>query len=153
MIDNATKTYNLDFGSGQTADERELNRSTVRVTKDRNSRNNEVITGMLRDRVMSLHNLGDLFVTFDMEIDYARDVAEKGRSNRLVTRAIRGVGHCDFTQYELITAFDDLMSWVDTGVRPAGDDVLRPRAVAADDFGCQFSDPDDTLHTFAVPCD
>ena len=153
VIDNATKTYNLDFGSGQTADERELNRSIVRVTKDRNSRNNEVITGMLRDRVMSLHNLGDLFVTFDMEIDYARDVAEKGRSNRLVTRAIRGVGHCDFTQYELITAFDDLMSWVDTGVRPAGDDVLRPRAVAADDFGCQFSDPDDTLHTFAVPCD
>lgn len=153
VVENASTRYQLDNNSNQTAAERELNRNVVRVDFDKNARNNEGISGLLRDRVLSLHNLGDLFVTFEMEIDYAREVEKQGRSNRLVTRAIRGVGHCDFTQYELINGFDDLMSWVDTGVRPGGDDVLRPRAVAADDFGCQFSDPDHTLHQFAVPCD
>ncbi|MEL6893062.1 MAG: hypothetical protein AAFP84_15830, partial [Actinomycetota bacterium] len=131
----------------------ELNNGIVRVQKDRFSRANERITGLLRDRVMSLHNLGDLFVTFEMQVDYARDVAAQGRSNRLVQRAIRGSGHCDFTDYELTTAFDDLVSWVTTGVRPAGDEVLRSGARSAEDYGCQFSDPDHTLHQFATPCD
>ena len=153
VIENTSTRYQLDNNSDQTAAERELNRNVVRVDFDKNARNNEGISGLLRDRVLSLHNLGDLFVTFEMEIDYAREVANAGRSNRLVTRAIRGVGHCDFTQYELTNGFDDLITWVETGARPAGDDVLRPRAVAADDFGCQFSDPDHTLHQFAVPCD
>ncbi|MFK8024945.1 MAG: prolyl oligopeptidase family serine peptidase [Ilumatobacter sp.] len=153
VVENASSTYQLDFNSNQTAAERELNRNVVRVDFEKGSRGNESITGLLRDRVLSLHNLGDLFVTYEMEIDYARDVAKQGRSNRLVQRAIRGVGHCDFTQYEMITAFDDLVNWVETGERPAGDEVLRDRAVAADDYGCQFTDPAPGAHLFATPCD
>jgi hypothetical protein len=70
-----------------------------------------------------------------------------------VQRAIRGVGHCDFTPTELVTAFTDLVTWVQQGARPADDVVLDPRAVAAPDYGCRFTDfatPDG--HEFPTPC-
>ncbi len=154
VLNNNEAVYQLDEDRSLSAEERALNRAMTRVVQDRGARNNgEGISGLLRDRVLSMHNLGDLFVPFSMQVDYARDVRDQGRSNRLVQRAIRGAGHCDFTQLELRTAFDDLTNWVETGERPAGDDVLRKGVVAADDFGCQFSDPDHTLHTFATPCD
>ena len=48
-----------------------------------------------------MHDLGDLFVPFSMEQIYAQRVAAHGQARLFVSRAIRGVGHCDFTQYEL----------------------------------------------------
>jgi hypothetical protein len=89
--------------------------------------------------VLSLHDIGDLFVPFSMEQTYAREAALHGRSHLLVTRAIRGVGHCDFTAAERQEAFDDLVTWIGTGHRPGGDAVLAPRTVAAADFGCRYT--------------
>ncbi|MFI7213350.1 alpha/beta hydrolase family protein [Micromonospora maritima] len=91
--------------------------------------------------VLSLHDLGDLFVPFSMEQAYARDVAWHGRSRLLVQRAVRAAQHCEFSPAEAGAAWDDLTRWVRTGKRPAGDAVTDPRAVAAPDFGCRFSDP------------
>ena len=68
--------------------------------------------------MLTLHNLGDLFVPFKMEIDYAQRVAANEASDLVVQRAIRGVGHCDFTPQEMITAFEDLVRWVEEGVKP-----------------------------------
>ena len=34
-----------------------------------------------------------------------------------------------------------LVNWVTTGMKPAGDDILTPAAVAAPTFGCKFSVP------------
>lgn len=153
VVDNSTTRYQLDLSPGRNADERALDRNIARVAADAGARDNgESITGDIDIPVMSLHNLGDLFVPFKMQLDYERDVRQQGNDDLLVQRAIRGAGHCDFTQYELTTAFDDLTDWVETGERPEGDDVKHPKAVADDDFGCQFSDPDSTLHTFATPC-
>lgn len=152
VLDNIGVRYQLDSNSHQTMEERAFNKSIARVAQDKGARKNERITGDIRDRVLTLHNLGDLFVPFEMEIAYARDVRTHGKESRLVQRAIRGAGHCDFTDLELTTGFDDLVTWVETGARPAGDEILRRRAVAKDDYGCQFSDPDHTLHTFAEPC-
>ncbi|MER7459596.1 hypothetical protein [Micromonospora sp. NPDC126480] len=90
--------------------------------------------------VLSLHNLGDLFVPFSMEQAYARDVARHGRSRLVVQRAIRAVQHCEFTPAEAGAAWDDLTSWVRTGKRPAGDTVTDPAVVAAANYGCRFSD-------------
>ncbi|QLQ35487.1 alpha/beta hydrolase family protein [Micromonospora robiginosa] len=91
--------------------------------------------------VLSLHDLGDLFVPFGMEQAYARDVAWHGRSRLLVQRAVRAAQHCEFSPAEAGAAWDDLTRWVRTGKRPAGDPVTDARAVAAADFGCRFSDP------------
>lgn len=38
------------------------------------------------------------------------------------------------------------------GVLPAGDDVTRPLAVAAHDFGCAFTNDPNGDHTLAAPC-
>jgi len=89
--------------------------------------------------VLSLHDLGDLFVPFSMEQVYAQRVAAHRQSNLFVSRAIRGVGHCDFNQQELTQGFDDLTNWMHTGHRPAGDAILNPKAVASPGFGCRFT--------------
>jgi hypothetical protein len=84
-------------------------------------------------------HVDDLFVPFSMEQIYAQRAAANGRAGLFVSRAIRGVGHCDFTAAELTQGFDDLVNWVDTGHRPAGDAILDRRAVASPTFGCRFT--------------
>jgi pimeloyl-ACP methyl ester carboxylesterase len=92
--------------------------------------------------VLSLHGLGDEFVPFAMEQVYAAAVGRHGRGYLLAQRAIRTVDHCEFDHREVGTAWRDLVRWVDTGQRPAGDVVDDPAVVAAPDYGCQFSDPE-----------
>ncbi|MGR6319164.1 hypothetical protein Q2K19_30140 [Micromonospora soli] len=98
------------------------------------------ISGRPTAPVLGLHDLGDLFVPFSMEQAYARDAAWHGRSGLVVQRAVRAAQHCEFSPAEAGAAWDDLVSWVRTGQRPAGDAVTDPQAVAAPDFGCRFSD-------------
>lgn len=97
--------------------------------------------------VLTLHGLGDMFVPFSMEEIYGSEAATNHRSGLVVQRAIRTAQHCEFDATEVGTAFDDLVRWVRTGHRPAGDAVTDPAAVAAPDFGCRFSDP----AAFATP--
>ena len=152
VLNNAWRNYRLDFEPGISADEEALNAALPRLTVEPGARKSERISGNISDPVLTLHNLGDLFVPFDMEIRYAIDVAEAGNSDLLVQRAIRGVGHCDFTDFELETGFGDLVRWVEDGLKPGGDVILDRAAVADEDYGCAFSDPDPSLHILAVPC-
>jgi hypothetical protein len=98
------------------------------------------IKGLPHVPVLSLHDLGDLFVPFSMEEIYGAEVAGHQRSQLLVQRAVRAAGHCEFSPAEAGKAWDDLRAWVMTGARPAGDDVTNPAAVAQPDFGCAFTD-------------
>jgi hypothetical protein len=75
-----------------------------------------------------------------MEQVYARRAALHLQSRLFVSRAIRENAHCGFTAAELERGFTDLVSWVRTGQRPAGDDILDRRAVAEPTFGCRFTD-------------
>lgn len=97
------------------------------------------IAGRPRVPVLSMHDLGDLFVPFSMEQLYRADVDRHGRGGLLVQRAIRATGHCEFSPNEAAAAWDDLVRWVTSGKRPAGDRVDR-RSVAAPDYGCRFTD-------------
>lgn len=107
------------------------------------------VDGKPRVPVLSLHDIGDLFVPISMEQTYAKRAAANGRSRLFVSRAIRGTGHCDFNQAELTEGFDDLAGWIRTGHRPGGDAILDPRAVAAPTFGCRFTRG--THPTFVAP--
>jgi pimeloyl-ACP methyl ester carboxylesterase len=105
------------------------------------------INGTPHVPVLSLHGLGDMFVPFSMEEDYAREVAKHGESDLLVQRAVREAGHCEYTPNEVGTAWADLQTWVQArghharaAARPAGDNVLDPATVAAPTFGCTFTD-------------
>jgi len=126
----------------------DVNRTVQRVKpRDPGSRNTARLTQIPAVRgkpsvpVVSLHNLGDLFVPFSMEQRYKEDTARHHRDGLVVQRAIRSIGHCEFSPDEVITAWNDLVRWERDGTRPAGDDVLDRRAVAAPDYGCRFTDP------------
>ena len=96
--------------------------------------------------IVSIHTLGDLFVPFSMQQVYRNRVVANGtaRADRVVQRAIRGATHCDFTNAEMQSAFDDMVRWVKQGTKPAGDDVLTPAVVAAPNYGCTHTN--NTFH-------
>jgi hypothetical protein len=158
VVDNADTVYQTDLDPSISAAEQDLNDGIARVAFDkqarkiRSSKNVRAVEGTFNIPVLSLHNLGDLFVPFLNEVEYARDAAARGNSDLLVQRAIRGVGHCDFTAFELITAFVDLVNWVESGVKPAGDTVLDPAIVADPDYGCTFTIDPLGEHILATPC-
>jgi hypothetical protein len=143
VTDNRFTIYQLDDRWWLTRDERRLNRDVLRVSATASASHD--LTGIPRVDgtpgipVLSLHDIGDLFVPLSMEQVYAARAWWHGQSHRFVSRAIRGVGHCDFTAPELVRGFDDLVSWVRTGHRPPGDDILDRHAVARPDFGCRFT--------------
>jgi hypothetical protein len=91
--------------------------------------------------VLSIHGIGDLFVPFSMDQRYDKMMVANGEGRLFVDRAIREVTHCGYTTNELSGGFSALASWIVTGQRPAGDDILDPRAVASPFFGCRFTDP------------
>jgi len=157
-VDNTDVTYQFDTDSALSADEQSFNDEVVRVEADPQARAGNglaqvpKVDGDPGVPVLTLHNLGDLFVPFHNEVIFGHEVAANGKSDLVVQRAIRGVGHCDFTAFELVTAFVDLVAWVEAGVRPTGDDVTNPAAVAAADFGCAFTNDPDDQHLLAAPC-
>ncbi len=136
-VQNSDVTYQFDTDPALSAAENVFNSAVQRVTADPQARRSNGLanvtptTGDLRIPMLTLHTLGDLFVPFHMEQEYARRVAAKGAAQNLVQRATRDFGHCAFTPTELVPTFTDLVKWVEGGVKPAGDDVLDPAEVAA----------------------
>jgi pimeloyl-ACP methyl ester carboxylesterase len=145
--DNSTAVYQIDSDPVLSPDEIVLNATVLRVTQDPQGRhpnglsNIPPILANFRIPVLSIHTIGDLFVPLSMEQIYATRAAAQGTSNLLVQRAIRDHNHCGFAVPEEEAAFAALVNWVTNGVKPAGDDILTPAAVADSKFGCQFSVP------------
>lgn len=142
-LDTSKITYVID---GDAAASATLNSGAPRVTADAGYnplrrdglRWVPLTQGKIYAPMVSIHTLGDLFVPFSMQQVYRNRVTAAGpaRAERLVQRAIRGVSHCDFTNAEMQTAFDDMVKWVKQGTKPAGDDMLTPATVAAATYGC-----------------
>ena len=145
-VQNSDVVYQFDADPTLSPAEDAFNAAVQRVTADPQARRRNGLanvtptTGVLRIPTLTLHTLGDLFVPFHMEIEYAKRVAANGWSHNLVQRATRDVGHCTFTPAELVQTFTDLVGWVEGGVKPVGDDVLDPAKVADPNFGCTFTD-------------
>lgn len=144
VTDNRRTVYQLDADPALSQAERALNAAALRVTPSAGTGPGlsgiPEVRGDPRIPVLSLHTIGDLFVPFSMEQIYATEVAAQHQSRLLVSRAIRGNAHCGFTPAELERGFADLVGWVRTGHRPAGDDILSRREVAKPTFGCRFTD-------------
>jgi hypothetical protein len=147
LYDNVDRVYQLDADPAQSADEVAFNDAIIRIAQDPAANPPQIlrvsripiIRGTMDIPVVSTHTTGDLFVPFVMQQIYAREAAETGHDHNLVSRATRAIGHCEFSPQELIETFDDMVEWVDTGVRPGGDDILDPAVVAAPLFGCNYS--------------
>lgn len=145
-VQNSDVVYQFDTIATLSPAENQFNAAIQRVTADPQARHTNGIsnvpptTGNLKIPMLTLHTLGDLFVPFLMEQVYAERVAAHHASHLLVQRATRDFGHCSFTAPELLTTFVDLVQWVEAGLKPAGDKVLDPAAVAHPNFGCTFTD-------------
>lgn len=143
VTSNRTTWYELDDHWLPTWDEIKLNITALRV--GRTAEPSPDLTGVPkiygdpRIPVLSLHTVGDLFVPLSMEQTYLQRATARGQSKNVVSRAIRANGHCEFTAGELVKGFDDLVSWVRNGRKPAGDAILDPKVVASPRFGCQFT--------------
>jgi hypothetical protein len=152
-VDNAETVYQFDSDPNLSPKEQALNDGIVRVAADPEGRVGGLaqvpqVSGDIGIPVLTLHNLGDLFVPFLNEVEYNQRVAAQGKGDLLVQRAIRGVLHCDFTASEFSTAFLDLAAWLELGVKPAGDE-MDPASVADPNYGCNFTDG---MHTLGTPC-
>jgi hypothetical protein len=144
VTSNLRTVYQLDGKPALSPAERRLNDEVLRVAPTASATTDlsgiPAVLGDPRIPVLSLHDIGDLFVPFSMEQRYARRAILHGESRLFVSRAIRGDNHCGFTQAELQRGFSDLVRWVRSGHRPAGDDILDRHDVAEPTFGCRFTD-------------
>jgi hypothetical protein len=143
-IDTRSVVFRVD---GDPAASDALNRDAFRLVADPQAnlprrdglRWIPVLPAQVSVPVVSIHTLGDSYVWFSMQQVYKRRADAAGSSGRLVQRATRGLGHCDFTLAEEEEAFDAMAIWVRYGRKPKGDDVLDPATVAAPTYGCGFS--------------
>ena len=96
-VQNNTVVYQFDSDPALGAAENLFNQTVQRVNADPQARrrngpaNVTPTTGNLKIPMLTLHTLGDLFVPFVMEQEYARRVQAKGYSHNLVQRATRAL--------------------------------------------------------------
>jgi hypothetical protein len=144
VTSNVHTVYQLDGKRSLTPAERLLNQQVLRVAATAGPSPDltgiPAVRGDPRIPVLSLHDVGDLFVPFSMEQVYAQRARQHDESRLFVSRAIRGNAHCGFTAAELQRGFDDLVAWVRGAHRPAGDAILDRHEVAKETFGCRFTD-------------
>jgi hypothetical protein len=141
-VDTARVKYAIDPGLGISAEE--LNTKARRKAPDMQARSangqyEEVVPfdGKIERPLLTMHGTGDLFVPVLVEQGLKRAVSASGNERLLVQRLYRIGNHCQFSQPEMIRAFDDLVKWVRDGVKPEGDDVLGDLT----DAGRKFTEP------------
>ena len=84
---------------------------------------------------------------------FRRSANPQARNRNGLAQVPVTTGESGFTGAELVSAFVDLVAWVELGIKPAGDDFLDPAAVADPDFGCAFTDFGGApAHILATPC-
>ena len=140
VYDNAGTIYGFPNATSPepSAQEQALNAAVSRVTND-GEPPFPIIEGTPQVPTLSLHTTGDLFVPLRNQVVYAEEVAANDLSANLVQRTIRAPGHCDFTAEELGGAFVDLLTWIQTGTPPAGEDLIDPTVRADRSLGCAFT--------------
>lgn len=155
---NSDTDYAAEYGEvGAAIDDEVLRvRGANRVRKAKGQKPAPIIQGTPSVPVLTMHTIGDLFVPLEMEQIYAEEVAANGRSDLLVQRAIRDVGHCTFTDAEWATAYADLFAWVTEGDRPAGEDLTDLGPFDWVTLGCEFTQsidpPPAAVRAFDDPC-
>jgi len=141
-IDTAHLKYSIEDGLGLSAEA--LGSRVRRKTGDAEMRGanapyEEVaqFDGKIERPLVTMHGTGDLYVPIFLEQTLKRTVAAAGAERLLVQRVYRIGAHCQFSQPEMIKAFDDLVKWVRQGAKPEGDEVFGDLSNA----GMKFTEP------------
>ena len=75
-------------------------------------------TGELIQPMVTLHTTFDPAVPYFHEETYEQVVALAGSSDWLVQIPVERYGHCEFEDFELLEAFLNLVTWVETSMKP-----------------------------------
>jgi dienelactone hydrolase len=122
--------YRIDAGLGLSEDELNARVRRLRPAKDGRSPSANPVyaerTGRLTVPLITLHETGDAWVPLSLEQSYRRRTIAAGTDHLLVQRVMRAPSHCGFDGEMREQAFDDLVAWIERGVRPEGEDVLAP---------------------------
>ena len=155
VSDTTAIVYQQDNDPALSQEETVLNQTIARATGQPDANRLRMdglrwvpkVNGQFSVPVVTIHTLGDLYIPFKMEQIYRQRAIANGSDQWLVQRAIRSPGHCEFTVAEEVAAFEDMVNWEQTGIKPVGDDVLTPWVVGDSSYGCAFTNdttgPDD----------
>jgi predicted esterase len=75
-------------------------------------------TGKLEMPTLTLHNTWDPAVPLFHEAALAQAVQAAGATHNLVQRQVPTYGHCEISGPQVVAAFGDLTTWVNTGNKP-----------------------------------
>jgi hypothetical protein len=89
-------------------------------------RNNTDFNGKIRHPILTVHNIIDPLLVVANESAYAELNASKGKEDLLFQTYTTGVGHCNLTGPQILTAIGAIDSWVRTGVRPTAAQFPAP---------------------------
>jgi hypothetical protein len=81
-------------------------------------RNNTEFNGKIRNPILSMHTIIDPLLVVANESAYAELNASAGREELLFQTFTTGVGHCNFSGPQILTAIGAIDTWVRTGARP-----------------------------------
>lgn len=99
-------------------------------------RNNTDFNGKIRNPVLTVHTIIDPLLVVANESAYAELNASVGKEELLFQTYTTGVGHCNLTGPQILTAIGAIDLWVRTGVRPTP--ALFPAALG---FNSAFVPP------------
>jgi pimeloyl-ACP methyl ester carboxylesterase len=122
--------YRIDPGLGVAEDE--LNAKVRRIAPAEGARSQSAnpalaeLTGRITVPVLAIHETGDARVPWSNQQAYRRRTVAAGTAHLLVQRAVRWPSHCGFDGEMREQAFDDLVAWMEKGIKPDGDDILAP---------------------------
>jgi hypothetical protein len=141
--------YRIDPGLGLGEDELNARVRRLRPARDARSPSANPVyaepTGRLTVPLLTLHETGDARVPLSLEQSYRRRTVAAGTDHLLVQRVIRASSHCGFDGETRERAFDDLVAWIERGVRPDGDDVLARDLSRVGLKWTSILDPEDPL--------
>ena len=89
-------------------------------------RNNTDFNGKIRNPILSVHTIIDPLLVVANESAYAELNAAAGREELLFQTFTTGVGHCNLTGLQILTAIAGIDTWVRTGVRPTAASFPAP---------------------------
>jgi hypothetical protein len=81
-------------------------------------RNNTDFNGKIRNPILTMHTIIDPLLVVANESAYAELNASAGKEDLLFQTFTTGVGHCNLTGPQVLTAIGAIDLWVRTGVRP-----------------------------------
>jgi pimeloyl-ACP methyl ester carboxylesterase len=80
--------------------------------------NNYEPTGNLLIPMITFHKTRDRLVPYRHEAAYLAKVTAAGETANLLQRSQDSFGHCDLGVPDIVSNFQDLVSWVNTGIKP-----------------------------------